>query len=178
MADLSLQAFDEVINARRTLHGGNRGAPVKLADGSREGIALNNACVVMLSSALQSFVEEVFLDCSFKAFGRVLVEPELRNYRATWSRWGNPSPSNIVSLFRRLGVDDVFEGLSWQKQAAGTLKSTLDTINQVRNCIAHGSALTVNRQPYSLQLNNITRWRNTAEQFGKRFQAHAEAKIR
>ncbi len=175
---LSLTALDEVINARMSLHGGGRGAPIKLGDGSREGLALNKACVVLLSASLQSFVEDVFLTCSFKAFGRALLDDELKNYRATWSRWGNPNPSNVTTLFRRLGVDEVLSGLSWQKQSTTQLKRTLDAINQVRNCIAHGSDITIDKAEFPLHLAKIRRWRNTCEQFGARFEAHAEAKIR
>lgn len=175
---LSLTALDEVINARVSLHGGGRGAPAKLGDGTREGLALNKACIVLLSAALQSYVEDVFLECSFKAFGRTLVNDELKNYRATWSRWGNPNPNNITTLFRRLGVDDVLEGLKWQKQSTLQLKNTLDAINQVRNCIAHGSDIKVDKKDFPLHLARIRRWRNTCDQFGARFGDHAKAKIK
>ena len=175
---LSLILVDELIAARRNLHGGNAGAPQRLVDGQHEGSALNRACVVMLSSALQAFVGDVFLACSQKAFGRVLSPDELKAYGATWNRWGNPSDKNIITLFLRLGVSDVFDGLSWQGQSTRALKANLDTINQVRNRIAHGQPIQVNGDPYALRLSGIARWRNIGEQFGNRFEAHAMAKIR
>lgn len=175
---LSLTLVDELIAARRNLHGGNPGAPRRLVDGSHEGRALNRACVVMLSSSLQAFVGDVFLACSEKAFGRALNDDERKAYVATWSRWGNPSDENIITLFRRLGVHDVFDGLSWQRQATDTLKSNLDRINQVRNRIAHGAEITIDGQPHALRLGNITRWRHIANTFGDRFEAHALGKIR
>lgn len=175
---LSLILIDELIAARRNLHGGNVGAPRRLVDGQHEGSALNRACVVMLSSALQAFVGDVFLSCSEKAFGRRLNPVERKAYYTTWNRWGNPSDTNIVALFLRLGVTDVFDGLSWQGQSTSNLKKNLDTINQVRNRIAHGQPIQVNGQPYALRLYGITRWRNLADQFGNRFEAHALAKIR
>ena len=175
---ITLQPLDEIIAARRSLHGGRRGAPIRLDDGTREGIALNKACVVMLSAIMQSYIEDVFIDCSAKAFGRQLNGQELANYRKTWNRWGNPSPSNIVGLFRRLGIDDVFLGLSWQRQSTAMIRNKLDRRNQVRNCIAHGADLRVDNRPYALRLDEIGRWRAFAEQFGQRFQQVAEAKIR
>lgn len=175
---LSLALVDELISARKNLHGGSPGAPRRLEDGSHEGKALNRACVVMLSSSLQAFVGDVFLASSEKAFGRQLNADERKAYKETWSRWGNPSDDNIIALFRRLGVHDVFEGLSWQRQSTGTLKSNFDKINQVRNRIAHGQEITVNGDPYPLRLNDITRWRNIAENFGDRFERHALNKIR
>ncbi|TGS48521.1 MULTISPECIES: hypothetical protein [unclassified Mesorhizobium] len=175
---LSLTLVDEVIQARKTLHGGTKGAPIKLEDGVREGKALNSACIVMLSSALQAFVEDVFQACSEKAFGRKMTEAELKAYRATWSRWGNPSDTNIIQLFLRLGVTDVFDGLSWQGQTSTMLKKNLNRLNQVRNRIAHGQIIAVDGEPFSLALSAISRWRNVASQFGQRFEAHALAKIR
>jgi hypothetical protein len=175
---LSLTLVDELIAARKNLHGGNRGAPRNLVDGQREGAALNRACVVMLSSALQAHVGDVFVTCSSRAFGRQLTEAELEKYNTTWGRWGNPSAQNISALFLRLGVLDVFDGLSWQGQSTTALKSNLDTINQVRNRIAHGKVLTVNGAPYSLRLSGISRWRNIAAQFGNRFENHAVGLIR
>jgi len=132
----------------------------------------------MLSSSLQAFVGDVFLTCSERAFGRVLNADERKAYTDTWSRWGNPSDENILRLFRRLGVHDVFDGLSWQGQATDTLKSNFNRINQVRNRIAHGAEITVDGQPYALRLGSITRWRDIANTFGDFFEAHALGKIR
>lgn len=174
---MNLTSIDELINARRELHGGERGAPIKLKDGSREGAAINRACVVLLSATLQAYVSDVFLSCSNKAFGRDLEGQELKNYCATWSRWGNASPDNIVSLFRRLGVDDIFAGLSWGGQPTDKLKDNLDAINQVRNRIAHGGKITVNGANFSLTLNKIQRWRQISETFGQKFGPHALAKF-
>ena len=170
---MNLASVDELIQARKDLHGGEAGAPIVLADGSQEGAALNRACVVLLSSTLQAYVADVFLKCSFKAFHRDLQGSELDNYRNTWNRWGNPNPKNITDLFRRLGVDDVFDHLSWQKQSTTTLKGNLDAINQVRNKIAHGEDITVNGDNFSLTLNRIERWRKVVGTFGEKFEPHA-----
>ena len=175
---LSLTLVDELIAARKNLHGGTRGAPKRLDDGSHEGRALNRACVVMLTSAMQAYIEEVFMTCSEKAFGRVLINDELRDYSNTWSRWGNPSDDNIVRLFRRLGIHDVLDGLSWQGQANLTLRKNLRTMNQVRNRIAHGQEIRVDGNEFSLPLNKIERWRNVCKTFGERFEGHALRGIR
>ncbi|WP_321499297.1 hypothetical protein [Breoghania sp.] len=174
---LSLALVEELISARRNLHGGDRGAPRRLEDGNHEGRALNRACVVMLTSAMQAYVGEVFVACSEKAFGRVLTPDERKNYDSTWSRWGNPSDKNIINLFRRLGINDVFDGLSWQGQSTPTLKKNLDKMNQVRNCIAHGSVIAIDGAAFSLTLSWINRWKKVSESFGSRFEGHALGKI-
>ena len=174
---LNLQSVDELISARQNLHGGQVGAPVILADGNREGAALNRACVVLLSATLQAHVSDVFISCSNRIFGRELRGQELTNYRATWNRWGNANSSNIIQLFRRLGVDDILDGLSWQRQSTKTLKQNLDQLNQVRNGIAHGQELRVDGNLFSLTLNRIQRWRNVSEKFGEFFEDHALEKF-
>jgi|GEM_PF-1581375 hypothetical protein len=168
MANISLNALNEVIDARKNLHGGTVGAPITLVDGVRQGDALNRACVVLLSATLQGYVEEVFMECSEHAFGEY-TEDEAKRYRNTWSRWGNPSPSNITNLFRRIGIDDVFDGLSWQGQGTEALKKNLDELNQVRNRIAHVVPIAVNGRPFALTLAKIIRWRNVSERFGVKF---------
>lgn len=178
MVTLSLTSVDELIAARRSLHGGSRGAPKKGNGGQHEGAALNRACVVMLSSTLQAFVEDVFLECSEKAFGHAFSEPERKNYYETWNRWGNPNDQNITALFRRLGVDDVFSELSWSRQSTSDLKKNLKQINQIRNCISHGKPLKFEKSPFSLKFTKIQRWRDIAEQFGRRFPKQALSKIR
>ena len=178
MADLNLTALDELIRARTVLHGGARGAPIKLTDGSREGSAINKACVVIISAALQAFVEDVYVAASHRAFGRVLPADEMKRYKKTWDRWGNPSDDNIVNLFRRLGVDDVFDGLGWQKQNTSALKLNFKKLNEVRNDIAHGTPLMFGGNPFSLTKSQVMRWRGVFFQFGQRFEAHALSKVR
>jgi len=99
MAKLNLTPVDELIEVRRNLHGGGRGAPPMLEDGSRQGASLNRSCVVLLSALLQSYVQEVFEMAAKEAL------PNLRNdqvwdwYWKQMKSWGNPSADNITSLF-------------------------------------------------------------------------------
>ena len=73
----------------------------------------------MLSALLQGYVEETFLYASRRLFSTLRGDDVIKRYRDTYFRWGNPSHENIRALFRRLGIDDVFAGLSWQN-ASGT----------------------------------------------------------
>jgi hypothetical protein len=54
MVELNLTYVDELISVRQVLHGGNRGAPKKVEDGSREGASINRSCIVMMSALLQA----------------------------------------------------------------------------------------------------------------------------
>jgi hypothetical protein len=138
---LNLAAVDELIKLRQAQHGGSRGAP-PIVGGIRVGAAVNKSCILMLSALLQGYVEDVFVQVSRRKFKTTLkTDDDLKIYRRTLFRWGNPSSENVTSLFRRLGIIDVFDGLSWQKMTATNIKSKLDKINELRNKIAHGQPL-------------------------------------
>jgi len=178
MAELNFTYVNELISVRKTLHGGNRGAPKKVINGSHEGASINRSCIVMMSALLQSFVQEIFASCAKKAL------PNLENdvvWDAYWKQmksWGNPSAENTKTLFLKIGVDDIFTGLSWQKCDNKIIRSKLNTLNHVRNSIAHGgTVLRVNNADYALTLAKVTKLRDFVVAFGERFEEHALGKF-
>ena len=70
MVELNLTYVDELISVRQVLHGGSRGAPKKVSDGSREGASINSSCIVMMSALLQSYMQSVFEICAKEALPR------------------------------------------------------------------------------------------------------------
>jgi hypothetical protein len=104
---LNLTAVDELIEVRKNLQGGRRGAPPRLIDGSRQGASLNRSCVVFLSALLQSYVQEVFKLAAQEALPNLRNEQVWELYWKQMKRWGNPSADNIKSLFLRIGIVDV-----------------------------------------------------------------------
>lgn len=178
MPSLDLHFVDELIALRQQQHGGGRGAPPK-QNGHRIGASVNRSCIVMLSALLQSYVEDVFQEAAKRTF------PNFRTNNAAFEKywkqaknWGNPSDVNIINLFMRLGVPDVFDGLTWQRTATADIKIRLGELNQIRNQIAHGSRqLTLNGQPYSLTLAKVASFRNFVAVFGARFDGHIQTKL-
>jgi hypothetical protein len=169
---LNLDAVDELISVRAQQHGGKPGAPKKV-NGERVGSALNKSCILMLSALLQGYVEDVFVYASWRLFQKTLKDDETRRrYRTTFYRWGNPNSDNVKRLFFRLGIEDVFDGLTWQKTQPKAIRAKLDEINELRNKIAHGQSL-----PEAVSLNQVKRLRNFVEQFGGRFGSHVRDKL-
>lgn len=164
---------DELINVRQIQHGGGRGAP-PIQNGQRVGASINRSCIVMLSALLQAHVEEVFQGAVRRRFPDFVADPvAFDRYWKQMKNWGNPSDGNIKILFLKLGVPDILAGLSWQATTQPTVLSKLNKLNQIRNKIAHGAAhLTVDDQPYSLDLAKVTAFRNFAQNFGQRFEPH------
>ena len=138
--------------------------------GTRQGQAINQSCVTMLSAVLQAYVEEVFLWSSKRLFKTLRGDEVIKRYERTYFQWGNPNPENISRLFQRLGIDDVFEGLSWKKCPKSTIAKKLQDINKLRNQIAHGNAPDVS-------LSQVSSFRNFAHQFGQRFAKHVRKKL-
>lgn len=178
MPKIDLHYVDELIAVRQQQHGGGRGAP-QIQNGHRIGASLNRSCVVMLSALLQTHVEEIFREAALRTF------PALRNNPISFDRywnqmknWGNPSDANITTLFLRLGVPDIFYGVSWQRAPTVTIKRSLGQLNQIRNRIAHGSRqLTLDGSPYSLSLADVSSFRNMVFSFCERFTDHVEATL-
>lgn len=173
MAELDLHYVNELIAVRREQHGGGQGAPA-IEAGHRIGASINRSCIVMLSALLQTHVEDVFQDAAKRAFPA--LNANAGAFALYWNQmknWGNPSDVNIGNLFLRIGVPDVFDGLSWQRTTTADIKRKLGELNQVRNRIAHGNRnLTLNGAPYSLTLAKVEAYRNLAGSFGQRFAAH------
>jgi hypothetical protein len=175
MAAIDLQYVDELLQARRALHGGGQGAP-PIVNGARQGTALNRSCVLMISGLLQGYVEEVFFEVSAEKLG--LSAAQIADYRKLYDRFGNPSPQNIRMHFRRLGVPDVLAGLSWQRRTAPSVVNALEQLNNLRNQIAHGAAhLRLGNQAYSLRTHDAEVFRNFAENFAARFTGHVRRQL-
>jgi hypothetical protein len=144
-----------------------------LKDGSSEGRAAVYGSVVLLSAALQGFVEDVFMEASRRKLGLVSQESE-RKYRKTWDRWGNPSDGNITRLFQRLGLEDVFSGLSWSGQGTPALKKNLNHINQARNKIAHNLPMALDGVEQEIGYAKVNNWTKIARTFGEQFPSHVQ----
>lgn len=175
MVELNIIYVERLINIRRNIQGGRRGHP-GIEDGIHIGDELNRACIVMLSAALQSYIEEVFESCMKDKFS--ITEENIERLKKSWNRWGNPSSSNITRLFMRLGEVDIFEGLSWQGMSTNKLKENIDKLNSLRNQIAHGRGdLNLNGEPYSLRAQGVESLKNVMLNFSERFEAHVRGTI-
>jgi HEPN superfamily RiboL-PSP-like protein len=174
---LDLHYVAELIDVRQQQHGGLRGAPA-VVDGYRKGESLNRSCAVMLSALLQGFVEGVFVAASSRALPILNNSGSLEKYRKTFRHWGNPSTENIVTLFGRIGIDDVLSNLSWRNCANSTVRTRLNHLNQIRNAIAHGNReLNVDGRVVSLSLGSVRGYKDFVEKFGARFEAHVIRQI-
>ncbi len=103
----------------------------------KEVHALNNAGIALLSGHLQGFVVDIYKEAT-----AALLDGHVQNVEAVidaaYTR-GNPNPDNIRRLFKTLGFEDIFDGLSWPGMGAAALKRKLQDFNTLRNQIVHGA---------------------------------------
>ena len=66
---------------------------------------------------------------------------------------GNPNPQNIKKMFSTLGIDDVFDGLSWQRMSTSALRKKLQDFSALRNEVVHGANKRVRKQVLVNHLN-------------------------
>lgn len=174
MANLDLAYVDELISARRMLHGGNRGAP-RIQGGVRVGTSINRSCIVMLSALLQTYVEEVFSESARQLLPNLQDEEVFQRYWKQMKNWGNPNSENITHLFLKIGIPGVLEGITWQRTRTDRIINKLNTINLLRNRIAHGHReLIVDGRTYSLSLTKIESFREFSLNFSRRFSQHVD----
>ena len=174
MTTIDFALIDELITARRTLHGGGRGAPRLLTDSDRTGAALNRSIILMLSATLQGYVEEVFMKRAKRKLR--LRGNDYDSFKGLHNRWGNPSVQNISGQFGRIGIIDPLNGLSWQGCSNKTVRAKLELLNGLRNQLAHGArTLKIDGQPYSLTLQKASNLRRFVESFSSRFELHVRA---
>jgi hypothetical protein len=171
MRKIDFAMIDELVEARKTLHGGKQGAPALLTDTNRIGAALNRSIILMLSATLQGYVEAVF-------FARAKRKLRLRgddfeSFQKLHSRWGNPSTQNIFAQFGKIGIIDPLKDLSWQGCRNSTVRSKIDLLNGIRNQLAHGAnILKIDGRSYNLTLQKALNLRRFVEAFSDRFETH------
>jgi hypothetical protein len=169
---LDLHYVDELIEVRQQQHGGARGAPGVIG-GYRQGESLNRSCIVMISALIQGFVEDVFVEASQQVLPNLTTAASIERYRQSFKRWGNPHPSNMKALFSRIGIEDPLDGLSWRNCTNATVRVRLSNLNEIRNQIAHGRRdINLNGRNFTLTLATARGFRDFAEAFGGRFEAH------
>lgn len=73
----------------------------------RFGAEIFAGAIVMMSSLMQAYVEEIFEECFKKKFMNLKSEADIKEYWRSVGNWGNPNQNNINKLFLRLGIIDV-----------------------------------------------------------------------
>jgi hypothetical protein len=142
-----LSDVDDLMNAHAAVGGTERGR--------RYGVeGLNRAAVVMLCAHLEGFVEDLFTE-AFEAVHDCL------NSRPLISRFHNPWPDQIDSLFAAVGLPKASRGISWRRAGEAAVVRNLEELVRTRNKIAHGGT------EVDVSKATVTRFRRYVDGFAK-----------
>ncbi len=135
----------------------------------REVDALNRAAIVLLSSHLQGYIEDVYTEAA-----RILLQPSLINIdtliEQTRSRFSNPHAYRIDRLFASISLPKITGDLSWQRASNKSVKSRLSRYIYLRNSIAHGSQEQVTKQ-------KVLAFKRFVEVFARNFDARMGSEL-
>jgi hypothetical protein len=153
-----LNDVDEIVTAHIVLTGGGVGRP-----SFHKGAALTRAGVVLLTAALEAYVEDLFEE-SVK-----LIMPTRSNeeyselFERTSKRLNVADVYNTNFLFFNLGIPWVLDCIRWQKFSNRSFRKTLNKLVDTRNKIAHGS------QP-RVRLAALKKWRGFVMKYSEKLE--------
>jgi hypothetical protein len=100
--------------------------------------ALNRASMVLLSSHLQGFIEDLHLESANIVLAEKVNDIEKVVEHAK-PRNANPHADVVEKMFDGIGLYEVLDNIRWQKTSNSTVKKRLTDYIQIRNKIAHGA---------------------------------------
>lgn len=180
---LDLSSINELLDAHAAylIEKGKigRGAPPKI-NGRLMGMSIYEACILTMSARLQGFVEEEFKRAVKEKFLHLKTTAERDALWKSVGNWGNPNTANLNRLFVRVGIIDIMKDFSFSSNDVKESHEWLDTLNTVRNRVAHGkdlSELKINNKKISINKTKILQWREGCESFGNKFPQHLSSRL-
>jgi len=132
--------------------------------------ALNRASIVLLSSHLQGYIEDVYTEA-----GNVLLASHVKDDQELLDRakrsFSNPHDFRIDQLFDSIGLPSVMVGLSWQRARNKSIRNRLTENVNLRNRIAHGEQENVTKA-------KVVAFQKFVEVFAKNFDQRVAKEIR
>jgi hypothetical protein len=152
-----LEDIDQLWQAHEAATGTERGRRWNV-------VALHRAGIVLLSSHLEGFLEDLMRD-ALRA-----VEPGLDHAHVVYG-FANPTPDKIDNLFSVLGMRKPCNRVSWRGASSDSVKRNRKSLVVTRNRIAHGTRARVTK-------DDVDRYRRYVEGFAQRFDALVRDRVR
>ena len=148
-----------MINARDAICPSGAGRPAQ-----RKGAAVMRGAVVLLSAAIEAYVEDIYDEAVDLVFASQPALDRRKLKDDTSARLNNASVFNVNRLYFNVGFPWIMQNgkLHWQKFNNQAVRDTLDAIVKARNNIAHGES-------YSVRKPTVLKWRNYAKRMATIF---------
>jgi len=153
-----LKDVDEIVFAHLIITGGQRGRPPL-----GRGAALTRAGIVLLTSIMEAFVEDIFEESAkLLLHGRTSRQTK-ELFEATSKRLNVADYYKTNLLFFNLGIPWTLEQVRWQKFSNKSFRKTLNKLVDYRNKIAHGS------QP-PVRIASLRKWRGFVLKYSEKLE--------
>jgi hypothetical protein len=164
---IALDGVEELIAAHKTLTGGTVGAPK-----ARQGAATARAAVVLLTAALEGYVEDLCEEAIELLFAGAPSQDRSNLKQWTVGNMANPSAAKVDQLFFPLGLPWITAEIGWQKFAKPNARKWLKQMIDRRNAIAHGD-----RANHVVQIQTVRKWYGHSRAFGPKLEQLVAAHI-
>jgi hypothetical protein len=118
-----IKDIEELLEAHKQVGKGRRWA--------RGTGAINRAAILLLTSHLEGFIEDLFVEAFQKLFPG-------RNPRRFVKYFNTPKCDNIDDLYEFLGLNDVTSRISFTPVSNKKVKEAIDSLVKLRHEIVHG----------------------------------------
>lgn len=165
-----LKNVEELLHAHSHLTGGGVGAPSKKA-GHRTGSSLVRAGYVLLTCALEAFVEDLYEEAGKLVYANLPHKEREALYKQTSQRFNTPTPHNINMLYYSLGMPNICADIKWQKRSNKAFRDWLERLVKLRGEIAHGKMPRVRK-------DRLKSCKKAVERFAKSFESKVAGEVK
>lgn len=167
--DQALADVDAQIEHAKSFSKGARGAPAAHDGRSKPGRPFTRAGVVMLSAAVEGYVESLVMETGTA----LLLSPaQQKDIKEQVGRSHGMNVHHVHHLTAMVGLPFVVDNVGWRGLPLGTARKLLSELARARNQIAHG------RPPAKAQVTDLERWRNLVARLCDQLDEKAAAHVK
>lgn len=132
--------------------------------------AINKAAYILCVAHFQGFIDELFKEIAKKVISKKVnsgdeeVEKIIKSLSETKY---NPRVDVINKLFATIGFYNIVDEINWQKMSNNTVKDKIKNMIEIRNKIAHGSAVIINNKPKRIDKSEVKQLKEFINLFSK-----------
>ena len=132
--------------------------------------AINKAGYILCVSHFQGFIDELFKEIAKKIISQKVnsgdeeVEKIIKSLSETKY---NPRVDVINKLFATIGFYNIVDEINWQNMSNNTVKDKIKNMIEIRNKIAHGSAVIINNKPKRIDKSEVKKLKDFVNLFAR-----------
>ncbi|WP_273402338.1 HEPN domain-containing protein [Actinobacillus porcinus] len=132
--------------------------------------AINKAAYILCVAHFQGFIDELFKEVAKEVISKKVngsgeeIEKIIKSLSETKY---NPRVDVINKLFATIGFYNIVDEINWQKMSNNTVKDKIKNMIEIRNKIAHGSAVIINNKPKRIDKSEVRKLKDFVNLFAR-----------